>query len=175
MDGGSDPSATDGRGELPYNAPESAGGTASEGAEELEPATAGAAADSAAAFRGAAEYSSADSPGAGGRENPASGATPAPSPAVMVTDGVRHTIPLDRIFSGGPPRDGIPSIDDPVFAAADHDGISDGDVVLGVEIDGEARAYPLSILVWHEIVNDAVGGTMISVTYCPPVLHQPGI
>lgn len=86
---------------------------------------------------------------------------------VMVTDGVRHIIPLNEIFSGGPPKDGIPSIDDPIFADVDYDSISDDDVVIGVDINGDVRAYPLSILVWHEIVNDVVGGVPISVTYCP--------
>ncbi len=89
------------------------------------------------------------------------------SDPVMVTDGVRHTIPLDRILSGGPPKDGIPSIDDPVFAAVDAEFMSDSDVVVGLAINGEARAYPIFILVWHEIVNDVVGGVPISVTYCP--------
>ena len=44
--------------------------------------------------------------------------------------------------------------------------MSDSDTVIGLEINGDARAYPLFILVWHEIVNDKVGGTPVSVTYC---------
>ena len=72
----------------------------------------------------------------------------------MITDGVRHTIPLEEIRSGGPPKDGIPSIDDPVFAGVeDASFVADSDIVIGLEIDGQARAYPLSILVWHEIVK----------------------
>ena len=87
---------------------------------------------------------------------------------VMITDGVRHTIPLEEIRSGGPPKDGIPSIDDPVFAGVeDASFVADSDIVIGLEIDGQARAYPLSILVWHEIVNDEVGGIPVAVTYCP--------
>ena len=86
---------------------------------------------------------------------------------IMITDGTKHLIPLDKILSGGPPKDGIPSIDDPVFGAADAAFVSDSDIVLGVEINGEAKAYPLFILVWHEIVNDVVGGVPVSVTYCP--------
>ena len=88
--------------------------------------------------------------------------------SVMVTDGVRHTIPLDEIRSGGPPKDGIPSIDDPVFARVQDAGfVSDSDIVMGLEIGGQAKAYPLFILVWHEIVNDEVGGIPVAVTYCP--------
>ena len=87
---------------------------------------------------------------------------------VMITDGVRHTIPLEEIRSGGPPKDGIPSIDNPVFAGVeDASFVADSDIVIGLEIDGQARAYPLSILVWHEIVNDEVGGIPVAVTYCP--------
>ena len=87
---------------------------------------------------------------------------------VMETDGVKHLIPLDKIKGGGPPKDGIPSIDHPIFADV-HDSqfMSDSDTVIGLEINGEAKAYPLFILVWHEIVNDSVGGVPVSVTYCP--------
>jgi len=87
---------------------------------------------------------------------------------VLTTDGVNHIVPLDKIRSGGPPKDGIPSIDNPQFVnASEADFVSDNDVVIGLEINGEAKAYPLSILVWHEIVNDNVGGTPVAVTYCP--------
>ena len=88
--------------------------------------------------------------------------------ALMETDGVKHLIPLDKIKGGGPPKDGIPSIDDPVFVGIDDSMfMSDSDIVIGVEINGEAKAYPLFILVWHEIVNDNIGDIPISVTYCP--------
>ena len=87
---------------------------------------------------------------------------------IMETDGIKHLIPLDKIKGGGPPKDGIPSIDNPVFAAvSDSNFMSDSDTVIGLVIDGDARAYPLFILVWHEIVNDTVGGLPVSVTYCP--------
>lgn len=87
---------------------------------------------------------------------------------LMETDGVRHLIPLDKIKSGGPPKDGIPSIDNPIFAGInDSKFMSDSDTVVGVEINGEAKAYPLFVLVWHEIVNDRVGDVPVSVTYCP--------
>ncbi len=87
---------------------------------------------------------------------------------IMKTDGVKHSIPLDKIKGGGPPKDGIPSIDNPVFANIENSQfMSDSDTVIGLEINGESKAYPLFILVWHEIVNDKVGETPVSVTYCP--------
>ncbi|RKX44635.1 MAG: hypothetical protein DRP64_06150 [Verrucomicrobia bacterium] len=78
------------------------------------------------------------------------------------------TIPPDKVFSGGPPRDGIPSIDRPTFIppnAADY--MLDTDEVLSVTVGEETRAYPLRILVQHEIVNDEIAGQRIAVTYCP--------
>jgi len=87
---------------------------------------------------------------------------------IQVTNGVKHLVPLDKIRSGGPPKDGIPSIDDPKFVRADDATfMADTDTVIGLEINGDARAYPLSILVWHEIVNDKVGEVPVAVTYCP--------
>jgi len=87
---------------------------------------------------------------------------------MMETNGIKHLIPLDKIRGGGPPKDGIPSIDNPVFAEISNSQfMSDSDTVIGLEINGEAKAYPLFILVWHEIVNDNVGGTPVAVTYCP--------
>ena len=84
------------------------------------------------------------------------------------TNGVKHLVPLDKIKGGGPPKDGIPSIDDPIFASvSESQFMSDSDTVIGLEINGDARAYPLFILVWHEIVNDTVGEIPVSVTYCP--------
>jgi Protein of unknown function (DUF3179) len=82
----------------------------------------------------------------------------------------KHIIPLDQIVSGGPPPDGIPYIDNPKFLTVQEAGknfLSDSDLVLGLNIHGDIRAYPLSILVWHEIVNDKVGGVPVAVTYCP--------
>lgn len=81
----------------------------------------------------------------------------------------KHIVPLDQIVSGGPPPDGIPSIDSPKFISV-ADGnkfLLDSDKVLGININGDIKAYPLQILVWHEIVNDNVGGIPIAVTYCP--------
>jgi hypothetical protein len=77
-------------------------------------------------------------------------------------------VALDEIRSGGPPPDGIPSIDDPTFLRpADVDFLGETEPVLAFVIDGDARAYPVQILMWHEIVNDTVGGVPVAVTYCP--------
>ena len=73
----------------------------------------------------------------------------------------------DRTVSGGPGKDGIPAVDDPAFLAAGAADLDPGDVVFGVVVDGDARAYPQHVLVWHEVVNDTVGGLPVSVTYCP--------
>lgn len=74
-----------------------------------------------------------------------------------------------NISRGGPPKDGIPSIDNPQFIdASEADAFLEADdVVFGVVRNGEARAYPQRILVWHEIVNDQIGGENVAVTYCP--------
>jgi len=76
--------------------------------------------------------------------------------------------PYDSIVSGGPPKDGIPALTNPHFVRPSLAAyLSDRDLVLGVVINGEARAYPLNIGWWHEIVNDKIGGRPISVTFCP--------
>ena len=73
------------------------------------------------------------------------------------------------ILSGGPPPDGIPPRDDPQFVtvAEADEWLNDPEPVLVVDIDGDVRAYPIQILIWHEIVNDTVGGAPLAVTYCP--------
>lgn len=78
-------------------------------------------------------------------------------------------VPLAEIISGGPPPDGIPPIDDPVFLdVADNLEILDpAEPVVALEVNGDARAYPIRAMIWHEIVNDTVGGVPVSVTYCP--------
>lgn len=74
-----------------------------------------------------------------------------------------------KLVGGGPPKDGIPAIDEPKFESASQASkwMRDGDVVFGIVHKGEARAYPQRILVWHEIVNDTIAGDPILVTYCP--------
>lgn len=77
-------------------------------------------------------------------------------------------IPRDQIVPGGPPKDGIPALTDPaVVEGKKARSMRGAERVIGVGIAGEHRAYPLGILAWHEIVNDAVGGTPIAITYCP--------
>ena len=85
------------------------------------------------------------------------------------TDFSRHAVPLEEIVSGGPPKDGIPALDEPRFiSVAEADTwLSDRDPVVLVDEGDEAKAYPLQILMWHEIVNDVVGGRPLAVTFCP--------
>ncbi|CAA6828086.1 MAG: FIG01073555: hypothetical protein [uncultured Thiotrichaceae bacterium] len=83
-------------------------------------------------------------------------------------DLANSTIPVSQILSGGPPRDGIPAIDQPKFIPANKaDYLKPDDRVMGVKYAGEVRAYPINILNWHEIVNDTVNGQAIAVTFCP--------
>ena len=85
------------------------------------------------------------------------------------TDFSRRTVPLAEIQSGGPPRDGIPPIDRPMFVdpSVAAGWLAGNEPVVVYEEEGDARAYPLQILIWHEIVNDAVGGRPVTVTFCP--------
>ncbi len=77
-------------------------------------------------------------------------------------------IPEKEILSGGPPRDGIPAIDEPKFeTVVDASWLRDADRVLALVVNGQARAYPIGILNWHEIVNDKIGGKHLAITYCP--------
>lgn len=86
----------------------------------------------------------------------------------MITNGIKHIVPLDKIRSGGPPKDGIPSIDNPKFVSAQGATfVSGDDLVIGLRLNGETKAYPLFIMVWHEIVNDRLGNMPVAVTYCP--------
>jgi len=87
---------------------------------------------------------------------------------VFITDGTKHSIPLDEILSGGPGKNGIPSIDNPVFILAKESSfLNDTDPGVGLVVKGESRFYPYRILVWHEIVNDTIQGEPVLVTYCP--------
>ncbi len=81
----------------------------------------------------------------------------------------RRAIEWDEVRSGGPPRDGIPSIDNPQFVTFEeaNEWIVDVEPVVSLEVNGEARAYPLQILTWHEIVNDEIGDVPVVVTFCP--------
>lgn len=88
---------------------------------------------------------------------------------IMVTDGVKHSVPLNEIVAGGPPPDGIPSIDNPKFVSIGEANkfLSDSEPGVALNIDGVKRFYPFQILVWHEIVNDTINGRRVLVTYCP--------
>ncbi|WP_457941083.1 DUF3179 domain-containing protein [Mesorhizobium sp. 10J20-29] len=84
------------------------------------------------------------------------------------TDFSITEVDFDEIISGGPARDGIPSIDSPVFKQADLiKNIGPNEPVIRLELDGMVRAYPLRVLTWHEIVNDTLAGKPVLVTYCP--------
>jgi len=85
------------------------------------------------------------------------------------TDFNKRSIKLEEILSGGPPKDGIPAIDTPSFISvvSAQNWLSDFEPVISVEINGKAKAYPLQILMFHEIVNDDLNGKAISVTFCP--------
>ena len=89
--------------------------------------------------------------------------------AELRTDASKALIPLDEIVSGGPPPAGILAIDRPVFVATGRADawLKPTEPVLALQVNGEARAYPLQILIWHEIVNDTIGGRPVAVTYCP--------
>jgi hypothetical protein len=84
------------------------------------------------------------------------------------TNGVKHSIPLEEILSGGPGKDGIPSIDNPQFLKVEEiDFLDDDSVGLGIILGESIKFYPYQILVWHEIVNDKTGDKPLLVTYCP--------
>lgn len=83
-------------------------------------------------------------------------------------DATLHSVPLNEIRGGGPPKDGIPAIDAPKFVSAEQAKkfLSDKDRVLAVSLfGGAAKAYPIRILNWHEIVNDEINGHPITVTW----------
>ena len=75
-------------------------------------------------------------------------------------------VPVEQIHHGGPPRDGIPALDKPrLIPSAKADFLKPDDRVMGVELGGERRAYPIRILNYHEIVNDTVGGEGVVISY----------
>ena len=104
----------------------------------------------------------------GASERPRNPGSGTPSPAEGGGDTPAPLVDPDEIVSGGPPPDGIPPIDEPKFLAPGAVGfVTDQEPVLAVEVGGEAKAYPLQIMTWHEIVNDTIGGVPVTVTYCP--------
>jgi hypothetical protein len=101
------------------------------------------------------------------RDEQAPPAASGPS-ATSAPPGSAPLVDPEDIVSGGPPPDGIPPVDRPRFQPVGAVGwLAAAEPVAVVELGGEARAYPLQVLVWHEIVNDTVGGVPVAVTYCP--------
>ena len=98
--------------------------------------------------------------------------TPTPPPPEeydIKTDpsGMKYIVDPGKIVGGGPPKDGIPSIDNPKFVTLDEadQWIEDNELVLGITYQGIKRVYPLQIMVWHEIVNDVIAGDPLLITY----------
>ena len=86
---------------------------------------------------------------------------------LFLKPGVAHEIRLEEIVWGGVKKDGIPALTNPKhIAAADATYLDDDELVFGIEIAGDARAYPLRILDWHEMLNDVVGGVPVTLAYC---------
>lgn len=87
---------------------------------------------------------------------------------IFIPPKVKQSIPLHKILRGGPRIDGIPALVNPYFVSANAASfLHERDMILGIQLNGEARAYPIKILNWHEIVNHTVGSVPVAVTYCP--------
>lgn len=87
----------------------------------------------------------------------------------VTSEGVKYIVDPQKIIGGGPPKDGIPSIDNPKFVSLEEadEWIQDNELVLAIIYKGITRVYPLQIMVWHEIINDIIAGDPILITYCP--------
>jgi hypothetical protein len=85
------------------------------------------------------------------------------------TDFSKHCVHYSEIFSGGPPKDGIPAINSPKFVSVSSADtwLKPNEPVIFFQVGNDARAYPIQILIWHEIVNDTVGGVPVAITFCP--------
>ncbi|MHC4646506.1 MAG: DUF3179 domain-containing protein [Planctomycetota bacterium] len=85
------------------------------------------------------------------------------------TNTAKRTVELDELQAGGPGRDGIPAIDKPKFVRGENPGkwLKAKEPVISLVVDGQAKAYPLQILIWHEIVNDRIADVPVMVTFCP--------
>jgi hypothetical protein len=141
-----------------------------------------AAACGAAVEGDAASVAASPAPAVEDRTDAAASAVPGGEPAIgVLPDGpsALETSSADEfppplvdpaeIISGGPPPDGIPPIEEPVFLEVANalQVFDPAEAVVALEIDGDARAYPVQVLIWHEIVNDTVAGVPVAVTYCP--------
>lgn len=104
---------------------------------------------------------------------PSLGSSDADGPLSALRDPGNESFPeplitVEDLVEGGPPPDGIPPIDLPRFEPVEEvSWLGDDDPVLSLTVGEETRAYPVAIMTWHEIVNDEVGGTPVTVTYCP--------
>jgi len=87
----------------------------------------------------------------------------------FTTDFSKHTVSYSEILSGGPPKDGIPAVDNPKYVSVGEAGewLDAVEPVVIIQVGGQARAYPLQILMWHEIVNDTLADVPLVVTFCP--------
>ncbi|NOZ29310.1 MAG: DUF3179 domain-containing protein [Chloroflexi bacterium] len=94
---------------------------------------------------------------------------PAGAEEEFTTDFTRHTVSYREILSGGPPKDGIPAIDEPRFVGVEEADawLEPREPVILLQVGDDVRAYPIQILIWHEIVNDRVGNVPVVVTFCP--------
>ncbi len=94
---------------------------------------------------------------------------PVGAQAEFKTDFTIHSVPYSEILSGGPPKDGIPAITRPKFVSIPEADkwLTPREPIIRVEIQHDVRAYPIQILIWHEIVDDVVGKTPVAVTFCP--------
>jgi len=94
--------------------------------------------------------------------------SPPPVEIQWRTDFSKASVPLDELESGGPQKDGIPAIDEPRYLPVeDVDFLENREPVIVVSADGVTHAYPIQILVWHEIVNARLGDVPVAVTFCP--------
>ena len=92
------------------------------------------------------------------------------NPEIKVDEqGVKYIVHPNKLMKGGPPKDGIPSIDNPKYVTVSDadEWIQDNELVLAIIYKNIKRVYPFQILVWHEIVNDVIAGDPILITYCP--------
>ena len=93
-------------------------------------------------------------------------------------DTSRHSIPVAGIYDGGPGKDGIPAILHPKFISAEEAGLTflkKGDRILGIVQNGQAKACPIKILNWHEIVNDRIGGGFEGGDLLSPLRNRDGV
>jgi hypothetical protein len=109
------------------------------------------------------------SPTASGSTGANADTPPADATSEFKTDFAKHSVPYSEILSGGPHKDGIPAIDAPRYVSVSeaNDWIKPVEPVIAVQVGDDARAFPIQILIWHEIVNAEVGGTPLAVTFCP--------